>query len=294
MSKIDITISIVSYNTGDLLSRCLSSIRKFSKGLNLEIIVVDNNSSDDTVKLVKNKFSDVILIENSKNKMFAEANNQALKIAKGKYFLILNPDTYFIDNSLAALISFLEKHTDMGALDGLELYEDGKQVPTGSLFSTPWIDFYELSILGKWVKNFPFLNKKIVRLIDGYRLKGKDRTDIFEIDVACDAFLSTRTEILKKIQGYDEKFKLYYTENDLCVRIKRAGYKVVHFGKAKVIHTVSASVNQVGWKKLDIYYRDLLYFYQKHGYATGGLMLFCLLKAEEMALKIFRSDMLKL
>lgn len=273
----DLTISIVTYNSKELLNRCLKSIYKYTKGITFEVIVVDNASVDGTHAMVKKEFSQVKLIANKTNNYYARGNNQSLRLAKGKYFLILNSDTYFSDNSLKKMVRFMEDKTNSGAVEGLEIYENGKIVPTASLFSTPLIDFYELSLIGKRIKN-----KKLIRQ---YRISSKNRSKTFPIDVGCDAFLLVKTEILKEINGYDEKFLLYYTENDICLRIKQLGYDIVHYGEAKVYHKVSAIVNTLGWRKTDIYYQDLLYYYKKHGYAISGTLLFLLLKFEEVVLK---------
>ena len=281
----DVTISIVSYNTKDLLERCLESIIKYTKDLRFEIIIVDNASSDGTAEMVEQKFKRVRLIKNKLNKYYTRANNQALKVAKGKCLLILNADTYFVDNSIKKIFDYMDKNKDIGTVEGLEVYEDGRLVPNGSKFSTPLLDFYELSLIGK-----RFKNKK---MLDDYRITGKKRDQTFDIDVGCDAFLCVRTDILRKIGGYDTHFLLYYTENDLCLRIKNYGYKIVHLGSARVMHEVSASAKKIGWRKFDIFYRDLLTYYIKHGYKISGTLLFILLKFEEVLLKLFKPSTIK-
>lgn len=274
----DVTISIVTYNSKELIKRCLRSIFRYTKGISYEVIVVDNASSDGTVAMIKKEFPQVTCIANKKNHYYAKGNNQSLHLAKGKYFLILNSDTYFVDNSLKKMVKYMEKNSKVGAIEGLEIYEDKKIVSTGSLFSTPLIDFYELSLIGKRMQD-----KKLIRK---YRIIGKNRTKNFSIDVGCDAFLMVTTKIMRKLHGYDEKLLLYYTENDLCLRIKQLGYAIIHYGEAKVYHRVSAIVNTMGWRKTDIYYKDLVYYYKKHNYAISGTLLYVLLKSEEVVLKI--------
>ena len=278
----DVSISVVSYNTKDLLKRCLKSIYKNTKGLRFEVIVVDNGSKDNSFEMVKKNFPDVRIIANKSNIFFTKANNQAFEIARGKYFLILNSDTYFVDNSIKKMTDYLEKNKEVGAIEGLEIYEDGNLVQTGSRFSTPLIDFYELSFLGKRLKNR--------NQVDRYRLVSKDRRSNFEIDVGCDAFLMVRGEIVSRIGGYDENLLLYYTENDLCLRIKKLGYKIMHVGNSKVMHRVSASVSKIGWKKVDYYYKDLFAYYKKHGFMFMGAGLFLLLKTEEQILKLLKRN----
>lgn len=279
-NRMDVTISIVSYYTKDLLRRCLKSIFKYAKGLEFEVIVVDNASEDGSSEMVDKEFRTVKLIKNKTNKYYTGANNQALKITRGKYFLILNADTYFMDNSIKKIFDYMESNKNVGAVEGLELYEDGRLVPNGSRVSTPLLDFYELSLVGKRLKN--------QNMINIYRIVNKKRNETFEIDIGCDAFLCVRTDILRKIGGYDTNLLLYYTENDLCLRIKSLGYNIVHLGSAKVMHEVSASAKKMGWKKFDLYYRDLLTYYTKHGYKISGFLLFSLLKFEETLFKLFR------
>lgn len=275
----DVSISIVNYNTRDLLKRCLSSIFKHTRDIKFEIIVVDNASSDDSVAMIKQEFRSVKIISNHDNIFFTRANNQALKKASGRYFLILNSDTYFVDNSLKKMVDYMDLHKNIGACEGLEIEEDRSLIPNGSKLSTPLIDFYELSIIGKWMRN--------EKMLDSYRLRKLRRDTIFEIDVGCDAFLMVRIDLMKKLNGYDEQFLLYYTENDLCLRIKRLGYKIIHLGNAKVVHRLSSSVNKIGFfKKADIYYNDLFKYYWKHNYKFSGFLLFTLLKAEEFILRL--------
>jgi len=283
--NLDVTISIVSYNTKDLLARCIKSIFRYTKGISFEVIVVDNASGDGSPAMVENEFKDVRLIKNKVNGYYTGANNQALEIAKGRYFLILNADTYFVDNSIKKIVDYMDLNKDVGAVEGLEIYENGRLIPTGSGFPNPLIDFYELSFIGKRLKN--------QKIINDYRIIHRRRDQTFEIDVGCDAFLCVRTDVMKMIGGYDTNFFLYYTENDLCFRIKKLGYRIVHLGKAFVRHNVSSSVKMLKWKKLDIYYRDLLVYYLKHGYIVSGILLYSLLKFEEIILKFFRPNTVK-
>ncbi len=271
-----VTVSIVSYNTKDLIKRCIASIFKKTKGITIEVIVVDNASSDGTVEEIEKSFPQVTVIKNKKNAFFARANNQTLKKAKGNFFLVLNADTYFTDNSIKTMVDYLKKNRKVGAVEGLEVDQFGKDVPTGSKFSTPLIDFYELSLIGKRLKKY-FLK-------EDFRYSGISRKETFSVDVGCDAFLMLRTDLMKKIKGYDNVFDLFYTENDVCLRIKKLGYEVIHLGSAKVVHHVSSSISKIGWRKMDIYYRDLYQYYKKHFSLLSALVLFSLLKGEQYLL----------
>lgn len=281
--QLDVTISIVSYNTNEYLKKCIKSIYTYTKSTSFEIIVVDNASTDGTQKMIQAEFPEVSLIKNKKNNFYGGANNQALANARGRYMIILNADTYFRNNSIRKMVQYMDKHPKVGAVEGLEVYENGKLVPNGSRFTTPLLDFYELSFIGKRFKD----QKKISK----FRLASKDRRGTFSIDVGCDAYLGVRTELLRKIKGYDSKLLLYYTENDLCMRIKKEGYEVMHVGNSYVFHKVSVSANKLKWKKLDLYYNDLRYYYAKNGYKFLGTLLFFDLKLEQVLLRIFRPNM---
>ncbi len=275
--SVDVSIIIVSFNTRKLLEKCLNSITRFTKGISIEIIVVDNNSSDGSSDLVKKKFGRVRLVENKDNKFFTGANNQGAKIAKSKYLLFFAPDAHLVDNSIKKMYEYLESHESVGACEGLELYENGKVVPTGSKETSPLIDFFELSIVGSKIKN--------KKLINDFRIRNKKRDQDFEVEVGCDAFLMVRAELFRKIKMYDTHMKLYYTENDLCHKIKSEGFSIVHLGSAKIIHAVSVSTNALGWKKNDIYYDDLREYYKKNGQGFFGNLLYLNLKIEKWLLQ---------
>ena len=267
---IDLTISIISYNTKDLLSRCLASIFKFTRKLNFEVIVTDNASSDDSAAMVKREFPQVKLIRNRINRWYTGATNQALKLARGRYFLILNSDIFLNTNAFKTMIAYLDRHPRVGAIESLQIYEHGRIAPTGSRHNTPLTDFFELTWLGRKLANQKLLNR--------FRMVRKNRRHTWPAQVICDAALMTRTDLVKKIGGYDEKLKLYYTENDLCRRIQNQGLTTVHLGQAAVKHTVSASTAKVDWKTISgIYAADVFHYYRKwHGPLPAALLFLSL------------------
>jgi len=278
-TKIDLTISIASYNTKELLKRCLESIYQHTKDVNFEIIVVDNASKDDSALMVKKDFPQVKLIRNRVNKFYTIANNQALKLAKAKYFLILNSDIFFKTNALKKMIDYLKKNSQVGALEPLQKYEDNSLALTGSQHSSPLLDFFQFTWLGRQIKN--------KKLLDKYRLIRKNRTKIWSADVICDAVFLSRTKLLKQIGGFDEHLKLYYTENDLCRKIQQKGYKTVHLGNVSVSHRVSASTNKVDWNIIsDIYAFDALEYYLKYHPKTSAWLLFLSMQINNMLVSL--------
>ena len=277
-SKIDLTISIVSYNTKDLLRRCLESIFKRTKGLKFEIIVVDNASTDGSSTMVRHQFPQVKIIANKKNRFYTAANNQALKLARGKYFLILNSDIFLTTNAFQKTVNYLDHHPRVGAIEPLQIYETGAVAPTGSRHNQALLDFFELTWLGRKIAN-----RKLLRRLP---LTRRTRRATWPVEVICDAALMVRTKVIRQIGGYDERLKLYYTENDLCRRIQGLGFTTVHYGQAQVKHRVSASTNQESWQKIShLYAQDALHYYRN----WQGLLLYLSLIINNSAIDLIKN-----
>lgn len=263
LGSVKLTISIVSYNTKDLLRRNLKSIFRFTRGLSFEVIVVDNASADGSARMVEKEFPRARLIKNKTNRWYTGANNQALRRARGKYFLILNSDMFIKSNCFKTLAEYLDQHPDIGAVEPCQLNEAGLIQKTASRHNRLWWDLVELTLLHKWFK-----------APSGFRLKGVSRRKTFTADVISDGVMMLRTKDLKKIGGYDERLKLYYTENDLCRRLQGPALKAVHLGKVAVWHRVSASTAKAGWKTVSqIYAADAKAYYLKyHGWSAAWLL----------------------
>ena len=254
-----LTISIVSFNTRALLQRCLASIYQFTRGIKFEVVVVDNHSTDGSALMVKKSFPKVKLIANTDNQFYTGANNQTLRQAQGKYLLILNSDIFLKDDALTKMVRYLERHPRVGAIECLQLYEDGRMVSTASKHNSPFLDFLELTWLGRILK--PFFKSQLER----FRMVDKDRRQTFKAEVICDAVMMIKTDLLRSFGGYDEKFKLYYTENDLCKKVQKKKLQTVHFAAATVWHRVSASTDKAGWKTISqIYTADAYVYYRKY------------------------------
>lgn len=261
-----LTISIVSYNTKDLLKRCLSSVYKFTKNIAFEVIVVDNASTDGSVLMVAQDFPRVKLIKNTANQFYTGANNQALAISQGEYFLILNSDIFLKENVLPKMIHYLKAHSQVGAIEPAQLYEDGRIVATGSRHDSLWHSLTELTLLRK-----VFQPKSLAR----YRMVQKDRLRVWPAEVICDAALMCRASQLIKLGGYDSRFKLYFTENDLCRRFQALGLKTIHYGLVRVWHTVSASTNKAGWQTISpLYNHDAFTYYRKYHSLIAALIIY--------------------
>ncbi|HEB61744.1 MAG TPA: glycosyltransferase family 2 protein, partial [Bacteroidetes bacterium] len=253
----DVSIIIVNYNVRYFLEQCLISVYKSVKNLNVEIFVVDNDSVDNSVEVVKNKFPDVKLIDNKQNLGFAKANNQALKIAKGKYVLLLNPDTLVEEDTLIKSFEYMENNPDTGAL-GVKLIDgEGEFLPESKRgFPTLSSSFYRLTGLSKL---FPKS-----RTFNQYNLGFLDEDEISEVDVLSGAFMFIRRDILKNVGLLDEDFFMYGEDIDFSYRIKKAGYKVVYFPKTKIVHFKGESTKKSTLKYHNIFYKAMSIFAKKH------------------------------
>jgi GT2 family glycosyltransferase len=254
---IDISVIIVNYNVRYFLEQCLISVNKSIKDLNVEIFVVDNDSVDNSVKVVRNKFSGVKLIENKQNLGFAKANNQAMKIAKGKYVLLLNPDTLIEEDTLFKSFEYMENNPDTGAL-GVKLIDgEGEFLPESKRgFPTLTSSFYRLIGLSKIFPKSKIFNQ--------YNLGFLDEDKIAEIDVLSGAFMFVRRDILKEVGYLDEDFFMYGEDIDFSYRIKKAGYKVVYFPLTQIVHFKGESTKKSTLKYHNIFYKAMAIFAKKH------------------------------
>ncbi|MBI2327793.1 glycosyltransferase family 2 protein [Candidatus Curtissbacteria bacterium] len=230
----DISVVIVSYNTEELLKDCLNSLKTALRKVKSEVFVVDNNSQDDTVASIKKDFPWVKLSVNSQNVGFSKANNQSLKKARGKYILVLNPDTQLMSETIGKMINFMENRQDV-AVSTCRV-----ELPNGQLdrdcrrhFPTPWRAFSHFSGLAKI-----FPKSKI---FDQYYMGYQKDTQDHEIDSCEGAFMMVRRSAIKKVGYFDEDFFFYGEDLDWCWRFKEAGYKVMYTPSAKIIHYKGAA-----------------------------------------------------
>jgi hypothetical protein len=253
----DLSIVIVSWNTKKLLDECLASIFRETKNLNFEIFVVDNNSSDGTAEMIKEKYPQTRLIKNKENCGFAAANNQAMKLATGKYILVLNPDTIFKNNAAGLGIITLEKYPEAAILGPKTFNADGsiqRTVRRDPSFAAAAL------IMTKLQHIFP-RNKSL----ENYYCADFDYSREIEAEQVQGSFMLLRSEAAKKLNFFDEKFFIWFEEVDLCLRVRRAGYKILYSPEAEIIHYGGESFKQVaGIRRQKMFNRSLLYYFQKN------------------------------
>jgi len=253
----DITIIIVNYNVKAFLEQCLMAIEKARHSLTIEIFVVDNASVDGSQSMVKRKFPSVYLIENHKNFGFSKANNQALRMAKGRYVFILNPDTLIQEDTLVALKNFLDNHSEAGAVGCKLINPDGSfQINSRRSMPTPWVAFTRIIGLSRM---FPKS-----RIFGRYNLTYRSPDVESEIDVLSGSLMFIRRDVLDKVGHFDENFFMYGEDIDLCYRIKQEGWKIFYTPATKAIHYKGESTKKSDLSFVSNFYSAMLKFAHKH------------------------------
>lgn len=253
----DVTISLVHYKTPDVLIACIQSIYKHTKRITFEIIMLDNNSRDSSVAKVRRLFPKVRIIVSKVNTYATKGNNIIFKRARGKYFLVLNPDIEFLENAILKMATFLNNHKQVAAVSCKQIKDDGTVDFTCSRFSTPLIEILETRMIGNLLKNN--------NLLLWYHYAGWDRSTTLKVEVIPDTIMLIRHSIAQKLNLYDENILLYFMENDLCKRIYNLGFFVYHLGTVSVVHLRGESTRTFTPKAMYyIYERDMLYYYKKY------------------------------
>lgn len=254
---IDLSIIIVNYNVKEFLLNLLESINHATKDLNLEIIVIDNNSLDGSTQAVSKKYPNVIVIENKENVGFGSANNQGLEIAKGKYLLLINPDTIVKENTLIRTIKFLEENPQAGLVGCKVLNPDGSlQLPCRRSFPGPWVSFTKVMGLSKL---FPRS-----KLFAKYNLTYLDENESYEVDAVSGSFMMLSRKAYDKVGGFDTDFFMYGEDLDICYRIQKAGFKVYYFSETEIIHYKGESTKRSKIDETKIFYNAMHLFVRKH------------------------------
>lgn len=253
----DLSIIIVNYNTKKLTLECIESIYKSKMNYTFEIFVVDNNSSDNSVEAIKEAFSNVKVIENKENVGFSKANNQAIKVSKGRYILLLNSDTIVNDTTLSTVIDFMDEHEDAGATGCKVVLPDGsldKACHRG--FPTPEASFYYITGLAKKYPNSPKFNS--------YHKSYLNMEEIHEIDCLVGAFMMVRRKTINEVGMLNETYFMYGEDIDWCYRIKEGGWKIFYHPKVSIVHYKGASSRKKPFKIVYEFHRAMFVFYKNH------------------------------
>lgn len=250
----DLSISIVNWNTKDLLRDCLQSVFKSRGEMNYEVFVVDNASVDGSAEMVKKGFLRVKLIENRQNLGFSKANNQALRKSKGRYFLLLNSDAIVLSDTLKNMVEFMDEHEEAGVAGCRLLNPDGTPQPS-------YGDFHSIAkvLMGKLVPH-NFIEKWLGRYMHSHRRSQEAR----EVDWVTGAFLIARREAIDEVGVLDENIFMYFEDDDWCYRMKQGGWKVYFVPQAQAVHLFGKSMERVRHRISVQSVASKYYFYQKH------------------------------
>ncbi len=254
----DISIIIVSWNVCDLLEKNLKAIYKSSikssNKFNFEIFVVDNNSKDRTLKMLTEKFPDINIISNSHNLGFAKANNQAIKLSKGRYVLLLNPDMRVYSETLEKMIKWMDRHQDVGISTCQLVNENGKTINIVRKF--PSIIDQALIIL-KIPHIFP-------NVLNKYLMKNFDYSKPTAVDSIRGSFFMIRRKVIEQIGLLDERYFIWFEEVDYCKKAKQANWKIMYTPITKCVDYVGKSFSKVAdFKKQKIFTKSMLKYFKK-------------------------------
>jgi len=229
-----LSILLLSWNVRDLLRTCLAHLPLARP--EVEIIVVDSASTDGSAEMVRDEFPQVQLIASSENLGYSRGNNLGLRAAAGRYLFILNPDTEIVGDAVAQMLAYLEAHPRVGVLGPQLISPDQTVQSTRRRFPTLATAFFEST----W-----FQSLAPRRWLDDYYARDLPDEAVAEVDWVIGAALCVRREAYEQVGGLDENFFMYSEELDWCRRLKAAGWKVVYFPPAQVIHHEGRSSEQV-------------------------------------------------
>jgi GT2 family glycosyltransferase len=252
-----LSVVIVNYNVEHFLEQCLLSVRKAMQHVSGEVFVVDNNSIDGSVKMVKKKFPEAILIANKENLGFSKANNQAMKLAKGEYILLLNPDTVVEDDTFQKVVAFMDAHPDAGGLGVKMVDGSGKFLPESKRgLPTPKAAFYKMfGISALFPKSKRF---------SSYHMSYLDEDKIHKVEILAGAFMMMRKSVLNETGLLDEAFFMYGEDIDLSYRIIKAGYNNYYFPETRIIHYKGESTKKSSVNYVLVFYKAMVIFARKH------------------------------
>ncbi|WP_151733834.1 glycosyltransferase family 2 protein ['Paenibacillus yunnanensis' Narsing Rao et al. 2020] len=255
--SVDVSILILNYNTCRLTLDCIRSVYDSETGYSYEIILIDNNSHDNSVEMIRQEFPDVRLIANTENVGFAKGNNQGMEVSAGRYVLLLNSDTVVRKDTLETMVALMDRRPELGAAGCKVILPDGsldKACKRG--FPTPSASFYYAFGFSKLFPDKPRFN--------GYQLGYLDPDEEYPVDALVGAFMLVRRETMEQVGGLDEEFFMYGEDLDWCFRIKEAGWGIYYYPRTSIIHLKGGSARRRPFKIVYEFHRAMILFHRKH------------------------------
>jgi N-acetylglucosaminyl-diphospho-decaprenol L-rhamnosyltransferase len=258
----DVSIIIISWNALHFLEKCLPSVYEKNQGIDFELILIDNNSTDGSREYINQKFPEVRYIHNEQNRGVAPARNQGFAVAKGKYILILDVDTEFItDNALRDLVEYMETDDKIGLIGAQLISSDGEIQKSCLRFPSLWVKLFVR------FERFGFIRNS--EMIKNYYMMDLDREEVANVDYVIGAFQFIRKKMIDDIGVYDENIFYGPEDIDYCLRAKRSGYKVIYYPKVKLFHFYQRITKRLFTKITFRHFKGLAYFFWKHKYINS-------------------------
>lgn len=281
MKKIDIIT--VNWNSGDQLKDCVESVMKslFDNSILNKVIVVDNDSEDNSLELVEAlNYEKLEIIKNQDNLGFGKACNIGAKNSQSDFILFLNPDAMVYEDTFQKLFDYIEKNdTKDVAVYGVQLIGDDGKVQRNCA---------KVPSLSSFINRSLGLNKLNPKLFPSYTMQDWDHLDTREVDQVMGAFFMIKKDIFEKLNGFDERFFVYYEELELSKRIKDIGYKTIFVAQAQAYHKGGGTSEQVKAKRLFYNTRSrLIYGFKHFGFFKGLFLMFFTFVVEPITRVIF-------
>ena len=258
VNRIDLSVCIVTYRAKDFLRDCLRSLYEHTKTLRFEIIVADNGSNDGTVEMVRMEFPEVILIENENNLGFTRPSNQCMKVSKGRYVMLLNPDTFILPQALDRLVDFMEKHPKVGISGPKVLNKDHtlqKSCRRGE--SRPWAVFSYFTGLAALFPHSRFFSE--------YQMTNMDENVAHPVAGVAGSCMLIRREVIEQIGYLDERYFAYQEDADYCFRARQAGWQVYYVPDAQIIHYGGMGGSRIEpYRSIVEWHRSYWLYYRKN------------------------------
>ncbi|MEC7926889.1 MAG: glycosyltransferase, partial [Candidatus Neomarinimicrobiota bacterium] len=257
MTSNSVSVIIVSYNVKRYVTHCIETVLCSDYIGEKEIIVVDNNSFDETSQYLRETFPEIKLIENHKNVGFGKAVNHAAETATGEYLLILNPDTILQENTISTFVNYLKTHSEVGLIGPKIINPDGtlqltckRSFPTFSVALPKLLGFSKIFPQTKWAGK--------------YNLTYLDPNKIHSVDAVSGSCIFIRKTLFHEIDGFDEQFFLFGEDLDLCFRMKQKGHEIHYVPSTQILHYKGESVKFAPYDSRSAFYNAMILFYKKH------------------------------
>ena len=255
--KFDISIVIVNYNTGEYLLNCIYSIFQYNHSLKLEVIVIDNNSSDKSLELLDSLKQKIIILKNKTNLGFSKALNIGLKKSSGKYICILNPDTLFEQQTMQNMFNYMEKSFDVACLSPKIVNLDGSlQISCKRSLPSIKNSFFKITRIDKLFPSNSFFSS--------YNLLFLDEDKVNEVEVISGACMFMRKDVVDIVGYFDESFFMYGEDIDYCHRINEAGLKIIYYPDSKVVHFKGVSAKNRPYQVISEFHNSMIKYYDKY------------------------------